>query len=44
MKGQLQEVARTSMGFTGFTMLHLARMVSQSYPAEYFSKIPGFNL
>ena len=28
----------------GFTMLCLARVVRQYYPAQYFGKIPGFNL
>ena len=28
----------------GFTMLRLARVLRQWYPAQYFVKIPGFNL
>ena len=40
MKWQLQEAARSSMDFV---MLRLARLVSQ-FPAQYFGKLPGFNL
>ena len=39
LKWQLQEVARSSVGFI---MLRLARLVSQ-FPSQYFSKLPGFN-
>ena len=40
LKWQLQEVARSSVGFI---MLRLARLVSW-FPSQYFSRPPGFNL